>query len=199
MENEFIILSKLINERLFEGSYMSEDNIRYSLYSALIQRGNVFHTEISLEYPHPSIKRAQIDTYINGDSYPHGVAIEFKYDRSNPGGTNQNRTQRAGAFLADIFRLSLVPNTLAKTKYFVYLTDGEMHSYFCNPNNSLNKLYQLPNNVGFSLDDTLLSKLAKSATSRIGNLLNPCMAKGYYKNSLERNHELRVYSIRSAS
>jgi hypothetical protein len=140
MLEKFVVFAKLLNERLLDGAHMSEDNVRYSFYLSAIQIGKLYHTDVALEYPHPAISGAQIDTYICGDEYPQGIAIEFKYDRCNPGGTNQNRTQRAGNFLADIFRLNLIPENLAEDKFFIYLTDDEMSSYFRNPSNNMSEL-----------------------------------------------------------
>ncbi len=198
MLDEFTIFSKLINERLLDGAHMSEDNVRYSYYLSINQVGKVIHTEVFLEFPHPKLPGKEIDSFIKGDAYPKGVAIEFKYDRSNPGGTNQNRTQRAGSFLADIFRLNMVPNSTAEDKFFVYLTDKEMASYFLNPKNKLSRLYNLLHDQEYLLGTDLINSLAKSATNQVKDLVSPCLVKGFFKKDLERGHQLRVFSVRNA-
>src|SRR5436309_2964376 len=100
-DQTFRSFASLLNERLQRGVQTTEDCIRYTFFHAALQEG-IAHTDVVLEYRHPAIVGAQIDTLITRDG---GVAIEFKYDRANPGGTNQNRTQRAAAVLNDIFRL----------------------------------------------------------------------------------------------
>jgi hypothetical protein len=198
MLDEFILFSNLINERILDGAHMSEDNVRYSYFLSANQVGKINHTDIYLEYPHPNLPGKEIDSYIIGDSYPKGVAIEFKYDRSNPGGTNQNRTQRAGSFLADLFRLNLVPTSTAEEKYFVYLTDKEMASYFLNPQNKLSRLYNLNYEQDYLLDIDLVNSLAKSASNQVKNLVSPCRIQGFFKKDLVQGHQLRVLSVCAA-
>lgn len=198
MLDEFILFSKLINERLLDGAHMSEDNVRYAYYLSVNQVGNIFHTEVFLEYPHPKLPGKEIDSFIKGDFYPKGIAIEFKYDRANPGGTNQNRTQRAGSFLADLFRLNKIPNSTAEDKYFAYLTDKEMASYFLNPQNKLSGLYNIQQNKDYQLDADLVNSLAKSASNQVRTLVSPCHIRGFFKKDLERGHQLRVFSVHNA-
>ena|SRR5213593_1895018 len=128
--------ANLLTERLELRVFTTEDSIRYTFYAALVASG-LKHTDLVLEFPHPAIPEAEIDTIVREGDGRQPVAIEFKYDRANPGGTNQNRTKRAAAALVDIYRLVKVPPSLATVKYFVYVTDGEMAGYFRNPANRL--------------------------------------------------------------
>jgi hypothetical protein len=105
--------SALLGERLRLGVLTTEDSIRYTFYIALLSSGDMKHTDVILEHPHPLIPGAEIDTIIRGVNGRQPLAVEFKYDRGNPGGTNQNRTQRAAAVVGDMFRLVKVPNSVA--------------------------------------------------------------------------------------
>ena len=199
MLEEFALFAGLLNERLLDGAHMSEDDVRYSFYLAAVQRGSIYHSDLSLEHPHPAIPHAHIDTLIHGDTSPRGTAIEFKYDRSNPGGTNQNRTQRAGSFLADLFRLGLIPDELAMEKFFVYLTDQGMASYFLNPSNDLSRLYNIEPGDEFHLGPNQVSQLASSAVRRVEDLIHPCTIVGYYRNDLGLDHQLRIFQVFEAA
>ena len=88
--------STLLGERFALGVFTTEDSIRYTFYTALLSSGGLKHTDVILEHPHPVIPGAK-DTMIRGTDERSPVAVEFKYDRGNPGGKNQNRTQRAAA------------------------------------------------------------------------------------------------------
>src|SRR5713226_5255731 len=105
LADTFKQFSTLLGERLGLGVFTTEDSIRYTFCIALLSSGGLKHTDVILEYPHPVIPGAEIDTIIRGVNDRQPVAVEFKYDRENPGGTNQNRTQRAAAVVNDIFRL----------------------------------------------------------------------------------------------
>jgi hypothetical protein len=133
LQSAFAEFGRLLDERLSLGVLTTEDTIRYTLYFALTTSGDLKHTDLTLEYPHPTMPGAKVDTVIAAASDRESMAFEFKYDRANPGGSNQNRTQRAARVLIDLFRLVKVPAEMAAAKYFVYVTDAEMAGYFRNP------------------------------------------------------------------
>jgi len=55
--------SILLRERLSK-MYTTEDSVRFTFFAALLKRTNIAPHEIILEYPHPKIPGAEVDTYI---------------------------------------------------------------------------------------------------------------------------------------
>ena len=113
--------------------------------------------EIILEYPHPEIKRAKIDTFIPPKNGKDGVAIEFKFDRKIPSGRNTPRTQKAGKVFADIFRLALLNFDNVK-RYFVYVTDKEMATYFQNTSNYFKDFFDLKSEEKLIINEEYLHR-----------------------------------------
>src|SRR5207302_4080338 len=77
-----------LNRRLSAGVHTTEDSIRYTFYAALLEEG-VRPEDVILEDRHSNIERALVDTLILDANRRPAIAIEFKYDRSIPGGGNQ--------------------------------------------------------------------------------------------------------------
>ena len=126
----------LIERRLKRRASFSEDDFRHLVIRGLHKVG-VVTRRVKLEYPHPGILRAMVDTVILDAKGAPETAIEFKYHRGIPSGGNLPRTQLAGQLIADFARLRDFPNV---HRFVVYLTDGEMYGYFRN-NNRLSRLF----------------------------------------------------------
>jgi hypothetical protein len=67
-----------LNTRLSTGAFTTEDSVRYCLFLALLEVGGVAPEQLLLEYPHPVIKGAEIDTWIAKTDSTPGFAAEFK-------------------------------------------------------------------------------------------------------------------------
>jgi hypothetical protein len=119
--------------------------------------------------------------------------VGIKYDRRTPSGKNQPRSNKAGALLNDFFRLGALDENVERR--VIYLTDGEMASYFRNPHNGLVGLFDLAQSAQFAIDGSLLAPLAKSVKDKIKVPIFPCYAVGDFARSLSRQHELRVYEV----
>jgi len=126
---------QFLEQRLRLGTCSSEDSLRYSFFAALLRHG-VKQERVILEYVHPGIKGAKIDTMIMGEDRRPIAAIEFKYDRSNPSKTTQPLPQKAGALFHDFVRLLKLRERLER--YLVYVTDAELANYLSSPRNGLN-------------------------------------------------------------
>jgi len=89
-EDRFI---ELLSRRLSLSIPTSEDAVRYTFFAALAEAG-MEPEKLILEYQHPDIEAAKVDAVILGDAGQPKVAIEFKYDRRNRGGTPQPLLKR---------------------------------------------------------------------------------------------------------
>jgi hypothetical protein len=194
----FEAFASLLDERLRSGVFTTEDALRYTFYYAAVREAGFNHTDIILEQPHPTIRGAEIDTVIRGDVTRPTIALEFKYDRGNPGGTNQNRTQRAAAALNDLFRLARVPASSAELKYFAYLTDKEMAAYFINPSNGLCDLYGVCGPHRVRLGAAQFQGASRTLSSGIADLAIDCQVAGVLSMELARDHSLRVFEVLAA-
>ena len=188
----FADFARLLTERIQAGVRTTEDTVRYTFYNALRESGRFGHTEIVLEYPHPTIGGAEIDTLIQ-PKQGSSAAIEFKYDRGNKGGTNQNRTQRAGLALADMFRLAKVPNEIAANRFFLYVTDSEMAGYFKNPTNRLHQFFESGSRLALSAG--LFAGFAQTLLARIEPLACDCEVHCAFAADLPGGHCVRVWHV----
>jgi len=195
LADTFKEFSELLGERLGLGVCTTEDSIRYTFYTALLSSGRFRHTDVILEHPHPVISGAKIDTIIRGVHDRQPVAVEFKYDRANPGGKNQNKTHRAGAVVNDIFRLARIPNSLATVRYFVYVTDAEMAGYFRNPSNRLEDLFDVSGPARFALNPSVFSRFPKTFVTCIESLACDCQVRSVFAADLPVNHHVRAFEV----
>ncbi len=134
----------LLNERFSKSVYTTEDSIRYTFFTAVLDSGIYQHHELIMEYPHPAIPGAEVDTYIPATESRTGEVIEFKYHRQIPSGKNPPRPQKAGHLFKDIDRLQRFENGIEINRIFIYVTDGEMANYMDNKSNGLYDFFRLP-------------------------------------------------------
>jgi hypothetical protein len=74
----FETFSKLLEERFRAGVLTTEDSVRYTFLLALISSRYCGHTDVVLEYPHPTIRGARVDTLITESANRRAAALEFK-------------------------------------------------------------------------------------------------------------------------
>ena len=184
--------SYLLGKRLSNGIYTTEDSVRYTFSIALLKKANIAPHEVILEYPHPTISGAKIDTYLPSTSERAGLVVEFKYDRQIPSGKNSPKSQKAGKLFNDIFRLARFDKDDNATFWLIYLTDKEMASYL--RNNGLVDFFDLDVGEVLMIDDNYIS--TKSATFRgvIGGPIN-IRIKSVWSKEIPNQHEARVYEI----
>src|SRR5437899_2686070 len=128
MENVIAAFADLLRIRFETGVLTTEDSIRYTFFAALLAETALKPNDIVLEYPHPQIHGAKIDTFIpsyNGKP----VAIEFKYDRLIPSGAAIPRPQNAGELFKDIWRLMQFAPVTEANRILVFCTDAIMIKY----------------------------------------------------------------------
>ena len=188
----------MLRARLDAGVFTTEDSIRYTFYAAAALYGGVRHTEVVLEHPHPAIPNARVDTIISAFPPRRSMALEFKYDRGNPGGSNQNRTQRAASVLIDIFRLARIPTDLAVDRYFVYITHREMAGYFQNPKNQLERLFDLSGKHSLRLGQSTFVGLSRTLRTRIDPHVCECHVRALYATDLTDDVTMRTFKVTAA-
>lgn len=195
VESAFAEFGHLLHERLSLGVLTTEDTIRYTLYVALTASGGLKHTDLILEFPHPTLQGAKVDTVVSAAVGRESVAFEFKYDRANPGGSNQNRTQRAGKAIIDLFRLVKVPTEVAATKYFVYVTDAEMAGYFRNPVNRLHELFDLAEGAHHVMGPGSFQGYSQTLTAMVNPFVADCIVARVFAAELPDNHCIRIFKV----
>lgn len=183
----------LLDRRLRAGAPTSEDSIRYTFFAALVTAGGLAPEEVVLEYPHPAIPRAKIDTWLP-EYQGSAVAIEFKYDRDLPGGRNIPRTQKAGALFKDLYRLVQVIEQTGARGLFVYVTNAQMASYLANPQNGLNGFYELVPGAMLRIDSALLRSRAQTFRNAVGTEFTANIT-GKLQAALADQHALRIYEV----
>lgn len=197
LQSVWALFASLLDRRFVDRVYTTEDSVRYTFFAALLSSGYYEPTHIVLELPHPTIHGAEIDTFIAAQKDRPALAIEFKYDRPIPSQRNLPRTQKAGQVFKDIFRLAHVPTTTAEVKYFVYLTDQEMASYFQNPRNGLLDFYDLRTNQAYMLSEDHFHSLAHTFRQIVQLTYMDCSVVGVFGRELALRHSLRIYEISS--
>jgi len=185
--------STLLKERLGK-TYTTEDSVRYTFFTALLKRTNIAPHEIILEYPHPNIPGAKVDTYIPSSSGRKGLVLEFKYNRQIPCGRKAPKSKRAGELFNDIYRLTQFHVDPNSTLLFVYLTDSEMAKYLKNDLNGLANFFELPIGEVLRIDKAYISSKAETFQRAIGGSFN-AEIKCMWKEEMPEYHEMRVYEI----
>lgn len=183
----------LLEARLRLGTCSSEDCVRYTFFAALLQHG-VGQERVVLEWVHPWLPDGRIDTVLLDDHLKPVVAVEFKYDRANPGGKNQPLPQKAGALFRDFVRLLRLDGDLSR--YLIYVTDGELARYLSNPRNGLAELFTLDSGGAWHVTRRCFE--GRSATFLNGMGEWPCDAtiRCVLRRALSAEHHLRVYEVR---
>lgn len=193
MENVLTEFSTLLNKRLEAGVLTTEDSIRYTFFYALVLKSSTLPNEIILEYPHPAIPRAVIDTYI--PSYQGtSLAIEFKYDREIPSGREIPKPQNAGELFKDMDRLARFSPKSYMNRIQIYVADSLMVTYFNNPENGHEAFFNLRQGSKMTIEESYLVGKPKT-------FVNSLMARPSFdilclwSEKLPRAHELRVFQI----
>lgn len=192
----FEAFASLLDERIAARTHTTEDSVRYTLFAALLENGSCAK-DVVLEYPHPAIPRAQIDTWI--PSYGgRSVAIEFKYDRDPPSGKNQPKTQRAGGVFRDLSRLVLTVQVTNTRAYFVYLTTAEMAVYFRNAENGHSEFFALSNGRDLTVSRSYFEDKPETFRKAAGEPFEATIS-GVLTRSLPDGFELRIYQVKAAA
>jgi len=193
MQQTFEKFSELIDRRLSAKIYTTEDSVRYTFFSALTVK-SIVPESIVLEYPHPHIAGAEIDTWIfQSGGLP--IAMEFKYDRKIPSEGNSPRTHKAGKLFNDLFRLSHLHDNRAAECYFIYLTDNEMSDYMMNPQNKVIEFFDLKPNAIFQIDQAFISDKSSTFRKAAGQYPTSVKIKCAYRSDYADLHCLRIYQI----
>lgn len=192
MNAEFEKFGDLLDERFRRGVVTTEDSVRYTFFAALLGAGASPH-QVVMEYPHPAIDRAKIDTWL--PSYKDGsIALEFKYDRDPPGGKNQPKTQKAGSVFKDLRRQIEVAKAVGVRSYFVYVTSEEMAVYFRNPNNGHKCFWDLEKGQELNIGEEYFENKPKTFLNTLGGKFDAKVI-GVFARSLSAGHYMRTYEV----
>lgn len=179
----------LIERRLEMQAPFSEDNFRYLVFHGLFKSG-IDVARMALEYPRPGNSREKIDTVILDENGTPQVAMEFKYHRRNPSGTNLPRPMSAGELLADFAKLRDFPDVEC---FVVYLTDGEMLQYLQNPSNGLSRLLDLSREQEISISNI---PDGKTFRQHAGDWLRPALSQTLLNRTVASDHRLIVWQVK---
>ncbi|MDE0422407.1 MAG: hypothetical protein OXK76_16195 [Gammaproteobacteria bacterium] len=189
MKPIFTDFAALLETRLRRDVPTTEDSVRYTLFASLL-RNQVEPHSVILEYSHPEIRRARIDTWLT-DFRGGAVAIEFKYDRDPPGGKNPPTTQKAGALFADLRRLHLVSDRAAA--YLVYLTTKPMDVYLSSPERGHRELYELAPGKSLAIGARYFANKPATFQGAAGGVFEASVSAVLGRRFA--GHSLRVYSV----
>lgn len=182
----------LLETRIGQGVFTTEDSIRYTFFAALMRESDLQPENVVLEHPHPTISRAEVDTWVPPSNGRQGLAVEFKYDRKIPSGHNTPRTQKAGKVFHDLYRLGQVPSTMQRL--FIYVAGPEMTAYFKNHSNGLVNFFDLPKGKSERIDSAFLAERSATFVKSAAEVPN-IYAVAMYARRLPMDHELRVFEV----
>ena len=182
---------RLLEERFSKKIHTTEDSIRYTFFHSMMGKMKYGPNDIILEYPHPTIPRARIDTFIQKNSTYPATALEFKFHRTIPSETNAPRPQHAGSLFKDIFRLARLQKIMPETDcYLVYVTDHEMMGYFHNEGNKLSGFF---NNEKTLINREFISDKSQTFIESAGDVID-CSTELALKQD-GKDHAVRIYRI----
>ena len=184
---------EFLEKRFSSNIVITEDSIRYDLFQCLNENG-VNSTTMVLEFPHPSLPRHEVDLVVVSKTNSPEIAIECKYDRKNKGGSNQNRTQRAGKLFQDIYKLKQIKKIYSNCRcFFIYITDDEMTHYLTREQNSFGDFFVLKPHQVFEIHENYLTFRADSFRDKLGDLFS-CKLK-CVANVNVLNNSLIIYEV----
>jgi hypothetical protein len=191
----------LLDHRFSNRVYTTEDCIRYTMFYCLTDSGDIHPSDVVLEYPHPAVSAARIDTYVAPKEKRPGLAFEFKFDRRIPSGRNPPKTQKAGKVFGDIFRLALFKVGGDVQRYFVYVTDEEMGIYFRNPSNQLVDFFDLEPGAELTIDGEYVNRHPETFVRSVGAdvvrcALSCCLCRDFLSGFWVRAYEIKASSSR---
>lgn len=183
---------QMLDARLAKSIFTTEDSVRYTFFAAVLECESLNPEDIILEHRHPTIASALIDTWIPAIN-ANSVALEFKYHRDIPSGSNSNRTELASKIFHDLYRLGQFHTT--SRRVFVYLASSEMTNHFSSERNRLNEFFSLAPGSTLHINDAFLAGRAKSFSSMVPNAPNNEVVS-IFARSLPQNHQIRAFEVR---
>lgn len=192
----FSKFSELLGDRFLKALTTTEDSVRYTLFFCLTKHWGIDPSDIILEYPHPGISGAEVDTYVMPKNEQPGVAFEFKFDRKIPSGRNLPRPQKAGKIFADIFRLALFKTENDVQLFFVYVTDDEMATYLQNPSNQLADFFNMIPGQHLVINEQYIRKHSTTFVNAAGSNIFGCELVCHLNREFHSGFWLRVYEVK---
>lgn len=189
--NTFERYAEFLKERLASKQHLTEDSVRYSFFSALLETTDIKQHEIVLELPHPELEKKEIDTHVLPAEGRAAYYIEFKFHRAS--NSSSPKPQKAGSLFKDFGRLSTVKSDGARC-LVVYLTDGEMAKYFDKHQEAYSGFWSKPVGGSFSYDDDFLSKTRDTVRNVCGDVHHADVTVAFSA-SLPEDFQLRVFEI----
>lgn len=194
MTKTLTYFESLLEERFKTDKNMSEDTIRYLFFSSLILSNSAKPNDVFLEYPHPQIEKAKIDTYVTFKNEKQDWIIEFKFDRKIPGKKNSPRTMKAGKLFNDLYRLKTCDIDEGSRYFFIYVTDTEMFYYLNNEANGLKGFINLEINKFLKIDESYLIGKRKTFDEQIPDNFS-CTVQSVYSKDFNTNYFVRIYEV----
>ena len=145
------------------GVLTTEDSVRYSFFLSVILNSNVRPSQFIQEYPHPKIKRAKIDTWIDV-AEQQAIAVEFKYHRGIPSGLNTPKPQSAGKAFKDLCRLG----SLGVEAYFIHLCAAKMSNYLSRKQNGLTEYFNCKTGDEILIDESFYENKSATFLKKLG-------------------------------
>lgn len=184
---------RLLDERFAKGTHTTEESVRYTLFHCLTHKGGIHPSEVVLECPHPTIPGAELDAYVLPADERPGLAFECKFDR-NPPNASPDKTGNAGQVFADIFRLALFDLGSVIERFFVYVTDEQMVTYFRNGSNRLGDFFDL-STATLRLDKDYLANRPTTFVKSVGDTLTDCDLRCRLSRDLKSRFSVRIYEV----
>ncbi len=196
--NDFVRLavnsfSRLLERRIEKGVLTTEDSVRYTFYAALLAEGTIPPDQVVMEYPHPQILSARVDTMLLDDRLTPTVAMEFKYDREIPSGRTAPRPQKAGAVFGDLARLLALP--AVESRLLIHLCSAELARYWSEPKNGLSAVFGMKQGTVMEIPESYFSGRCETFRKSVGTWPGVADLSCAVNLSLPRGHELRIYEV----
>jgi hypothetical protein len=151
--------------------------------------------EVNLEMPHPTIGDAEIDLVIEKVDKTFSAAFEFKYDRHITDEIYLSETQQAGEVLNSVFLLARIPQRVYTGRYFIYVTDQKMATYFQNPKNGLSGFFNLSGDRVLKMDTDFIINNAKALHNVVEDMFVVCSVQGVFSQEISGGHSVRIYKV----
>ena len=185
--------AEFLDRRITSSQHLTEDNVRYAFFYAVMQSTSIEQHELILELPHPSFPGKEIDTYVMAADGRPALYFEFKFHRASK--STSPKPQKAGSLFKDISRLaSLLPS--GAHCLVVYVTCSEMATYFEKNEVAYSAFWKHQTGGDFTFDEAFLAKTTDTFRKSSGEH-HAARVLVEYSAPLARNYQLRVFDVQA--
>lgn len=183
--------TEFLEKRIASSQHLTEDSVRYSFFSAVLQTTPIEQHELILELPHPKYPEQAIDTYVAAADDRPELFFEFKFHRTS--GSKSPTPQKAGSLFKDVARLASLHSN-GRRCVVIYLTCSEMATYFEKNEAAYSAFWRQATGSEFIYDKAFLAKTSSTFQKESGEY-HAARVRVEFSKELTCGYHLRIFDV----